>query len=100
VALSLTGLKHAMPHRHWQGLISFVRILGSLTGLAVATFVAVAQFWPELDPHFDCPWIFLRRPVSGGLRVVAYFVGGRQLESRLGDVRAIRFGYLFGFVGF
>ena len=43
VALSLIGLKHGLLIGLVVGLISFVPYLGSLTGLAVSTCVAIAH---------------------------------------------------------
>jgi predicted PurR-regulated permease PerM len=47
VALWLAGLNHSLLIGVAAGAISFVPYLGSITGLAVATSVAIAQFWPS-----------------------------------------------------
>ena len=91
VALSLIGLKHGLLIGLAAGLISFVPYLGSLTGLVVSTCVAVAQFWPNWSAILIVPAIFFVGQSLGGLRAVALSRRpARQLESGLGDVRAVR----------
>jgi predicted PurR-regulated permease PerM len=58
VALSLTGLNHAILIGIAAGLISFVPYLGSLSGLVVSTCVAIAQFWPNWWHILIIPAIF------------------------------------------
>ena len=100
VALSLTGLKHAMLIGIAAGLISFVPYLGSLTGLAVATFVAVAQFWPNWTHILIVPAIFFVGQSLADYVLSPYFVGRRVNLNPVWVMFALfAFGYLFGFVG-
>src|SRR5262249_22607353 len=46
VVLWLLGLKHGALIGFAAGLLSFIPYLGSLSGLLIATSVAVAQLWP------------------------------------------------------
>ena len=100
VALTLVGLNFGFLIGMISGLISFIPYVGSLTGLLLASVVAIAQFWPEWK------WILL---------VVAIFFSGQFLEGyilqpKLGGESVglhpvwlmfalFAFGYLFGFVG-
>ena len=83
-----------------SGLISFVPYVGSMTGLVLATAVAIAQFWPEYTPVVAVVAIFL----------VGQFIEGYVLAPKLvGESVGLHpvwlmfalfaFGYLFGFVG-
>jgi len=47
VALYSIGLEHGALVGFAAGVISFVPYLGSLLGLVVSTFIAIAQFWPD-----------------------------------------------------
>jgi predicted PurR-regulated permease PerM len=100
VALALAGLNFGFLIGLISGVISFIPYVGSLTGLLLATVVAVAQFWP------DWTWI--------GLILMIFFSGqfieGYILQPNLvGESVGLHpvwlmfalfaFGYLFGFVG-
>ena len=100
IALWLVGLHFALLIGIVAGLITFVPYIGSLTGLLVATSVAVAQFWPEWEWVVGVVAIFL----------VGQFVEGNILAPKLVGERVglhpvwlifamFAFGYLFGFVG-
>jgi predicted PurR-regulated permease PerM len=100
VALTLTGLNFGFLIGMISGLISFIPYVGSLTGLLLATVVAVAQFWPEWK------WILL---------IIAIFLSGQFIEGYILQPKLVgesvglhpvwlmfalfAFGYLFGFVG-
>ena len=62
LALTLAGLNHSLLLGVAAGLISFIPYLGSLTGLAVSTCVAIAQFWPNWSAIAVVPIIFLVGP--------------------------------------
>jgi predicted PurR-regulated permease PerM len=100
VALTLTGLNFGLLIGLVSGVITFVPYVGSMTGLVVATGVAVAQFWPEYTPILTVLGIFF----------VGQFLEGYVLSPKLvGESIGLHpvwlmfalfaFGYLFGFVG-
>lgn len=100
VALTLAGLNFGFLIGMISGLISFIPYVGSLTGLLLASVVAIAQFWPEWK------WILL---------IVVIFFSGQFLEGYILQPKLVgesvglhpvwlmfslfAFGYLFGFVG-
>jgi predicted PurR-regulated permease PerM len=100
VTLTLAGLNFGFLIGLISGLISFIPYVGSLTGLLLATLVAIAQFWP------DWTWILL---------IVAIFFSGQFIEGYILQPKLVgesvglhpvwlmfalfAFGYLFGFVG-
>jgi predicted PurR-regulated permease PerM len=100
IALMLVGLNFGLLIGALSGLITFIPYVGSLSGLLVATSVAVAQFWPSW------PWI---------LAVVAIFLAGQFIEGNVIAPKLVgervglhpvwlifamfAFGYLLGFVG-
>ena len=99
VALSLIGLHHAVLIGIIAGLISFVPYLGSLTGLAASTFIAIAQFWPSLF-IFTVPAIFLAGQSLSDYVLSPYLIGRRVDLNPVWMMFALfAFGYLFGFVG-
>ena len=99
VALSLIGLHHAILIGIIAGLISFVPYLGSLTGLAASTFIAIAQFWPSLF-ILIVPVIFLLGQSLSDYVLSPYLVGRRVDLNPVWMMFALfTFGYLFGFVG-
>jgi predicted PurR-regulated permease PerM len=100
VALTVTGLNFGLLIGLVSGVITFVPYVGSMTGLVVATGVAVAQFWPEYTPILSVLGIFF----------VGQFLEGYVLSPKLvGESIGLHpvwlmfalfaFGYLFGFVG-
>jgi predicted PurR-regulated permease PerM len=100
VSLTLAGLNFGFLIGMISGIISFIPYVGSLTGLLLATVVAVAQFWPEWK------WILL---------IILIFFSGQFLEGYILQPKLVgesvglhpvwlmfalfAFGYLFGFVG-
>jgi predicted PurR-regulated permease PerM len=99
-ALSLIGLKHGWLIGIAAGLISFVPYLGSLTGLAVSTCVAIAQFWPNWSVVWIVPAIFFVGQSLSDYVLSPYLVGRRVNLNPVWIMFALfAFGYLFGFVG-
>jgi predicted PurR-regulated permease PerM len=100
VALTLLDLNHAILIGVAVGLISFVPYLGSLTGLAVSTCVAIAQFWPNWGTIALVPLIFFGGQSLSDYVLAPYFVGRRVNLNPVWLMFALfSFGYLFGFVG-
>lgn len=100
VGLTLTGLSFGLLIGLASGLISFIPYIGSMSGLVLATAVAVAQFWPE--------WTWILAVV--GVFLVGQFLEGYILAPKMvGESVGLHpvwlmfalfaFGYLFGFVG-
>lgn len=100
LALWLVGLKFALLIGLASGLITFVPYIGSLTGLVVATGVAVAQFWPD--------WKWIGAVVA--VFLVGQFIEGNILAPKLVGERVklhpvwiifamLALSFLFGFVG-
>jgi predicted PurR-regulated permease PerM len=99
-ALSLIGLNHGLLIGVAAGLISFVPYLGSLTGLLVATCVAIAQFWPSWTSILLVPSIFFVGQSLADYVLSPYLVGRRVHLNPVWLMFALfAFGYLFGFVG-
>ena len=100
LALTLVGLNFGLLIGALSGLITFIPYIGSLSGLLVATSVAVAQFWPD--------WIWIVAVIA--IFLVGQFVEGNVISPKLVGERVglhpvwlifamFAFGYLFGFVG-
>jgi predicted PurR-regulated permease PerM len=100
VSLTLAGLSFGLLIGLLSGIITFIPYVGSMTGLVVATGVAVAQFWPEYTPILTVL----------GICFVGQFLEGYVLAPKLvGESIGLHpvwlmfalfaFGYLFGFVG-
>ncbi len=99
-ALSLIGLNHGVLIGVAAGLISFVPYLGSLTGLVVATCVAIAQFWPNWTITLLVPATFFVGQSLADYVLSPYLVGRRVHLNPVWLMFALfAFGYLFGFVG-
>ena len=100
LALALLGLNHGLLIGFAAGLISFVPYVGSMTGLVVATCVAIAQFWPQWGLIAVVPAIFLFGQSLGDYVLSPYLVGRRVNLNPVWMMFALfAFGYLFGFVG-
>jgi predicted PurR-regulated permease PerM len=100
IGLTLAGLNFGLLIGLVSGIMTFIPYVGSLTGLVLASGVAVAQFWPEWAPIIVVVAIFL----------FGQFVEGNILSPKLvGESIGVHpvwlifallaFGYLFGFVG-
>jgi predicted PurR-regulated permease PerM len=71
-----------------------------MTGLVVATCVAIAQFWPQWGLIGIVPIIFLVGQSLGDYVLSPYLVGRRVNLNPVWMMFALfTFGYLFGFVG-
>ncbi|MCP8939367.1 AI-2E family transporter [Alsobacter sp. SYSU M60028] len=100
VGLTLTGLNFGFLIGLLSGFLTFIPYVGSLTGLVLATGVAIVQFWPD--------------PVMIGL-VLAVFFSGQFLEGNILSPKLVghavglhpvwlmfalfAFGNMLGFVG-
>ena len=100
IGLTLCGLNFGFLIGMLAGLISFIPYVGSLTGLVLATSVAIVQFWPD--------WVMI-------VAVIAVFFSGQFLEGNILSPKLVgkavglhpvwlmfalfAFGALFGFVG-
>lgn len=100
VALSLIGLNYALVIGIGAGLLSFVPLVGAVTGFMVSGAVATFQFWPDW-------WIIA---LTLGVFVFGQIVEGYVIAPKIvGEATGVHpvwlmfalfaFGYLFGFVG-
>jgi predicted PurR-regulated permease PerM len=100
VALRLVGLDHGVLIGIAAGLISFIPYLGSLSGLAVSTCIAIAQFSPDWRPIWLVPVVFVVGQSLADYVLAPYLVGRRVHLNPVWVMFALfAFGYLFGFVG-
>jgi predicted PurR-regulated permease PerM len=98
--LWLIGLKHGVLVGFAAGLISFIPYLGSLSGLAVSTSIAIAQFWPNWTPIVLVPLVFFAGQSLADYVLAPFLVGRRVHLNPVWMIFALfTFGYLFGFVG-
>jgi predicted PurR-regulated permease PerM len=99
-ALTLTGLNFGLLIGLTAGLISFIPYVGSLSGLVIATGVAIAQFWPEWTWIAVVPAIFLVGQFFEGYILSPKLVGESVgLHPVWLMFALLAFGYMFGFVG-
>ena len=100
IALSLIGLNYALVIGIGAGLLSFVPLVGAVTGFMVSGAVATVQFWPEW-------WLIV---MTLGVFVFGQIVEGYVIAPKIvGEATGVHpvwlmfalfaFGYLFGFVG-
>jgi predicted PurR-regulated permease PerM len=100
VGLMLVGLEFGLLIGLIAGVITFVPYIGSMTGLMIATSVAIAQFWPDWKRIALVVAIFLVGQFIEGNIVSPKFVGERVGLHPVWLIFAMfAFGYLFGFVG-
>ena len=100
VGLTLTGLNFGLLIGLVSGLITFIPYVGSMTGLVLATGVAVAQFWPEWAPIFAVVTIFFVGQFLEGYIIAPKLVGESIGVHPVWLMFALfAFAYLFGFVG-
>ncbi len=100
LTLSFLGLKHGALIGLSAGLLSFIPYLGSLSGLIIATCIAVAQFWPNWTSILIVPAIFVVGQAIGDYVLSPYLVGRRVHLNAVWVMFALfAFGYLFGFIG-
>ncbi len=100
VGLTLAGLNFGLLIGLGSGLITFIPYIGSMTGLVLATAVAVGQFWPAWTPILVVVGIFLV-----GQFVEGYILAPKLVGESVGlhpvwlIFTLLAFGYLFGVVG-
>src|SRR5262249_27122138 len=100
IGLMLAGLDFGLLIGLVAGLITFVPYIGSMTGLMIATGVAIAQFWPDWKRIVVVVAIFLVGQFVEGNIISPKLVGERVGLHPLWMIFAMfTFGYLFGFVG-
>jgi predicted PurR-regulated permease PerM len=98
--LWLVGLNHSILIGVAAGLISFIPYLGSITGLVIATCVAIAQFWPQWAVIAMVPVIFFVGQTVADYVLSPYLVGRRVNLHPVWMIFALfAFGYVFGIVG-
>ena len=99
-ALSAIGLNYGVLIGVGAGLLSFVPLVGAVTGFIVSGIVALVQFWPQ--------WWMIA--LTLGVFVLGQFVEGYVIAPKIvGEATGVHpvwlmfalfvFGYLFGFVG-
>ena len=99
-ALSLTGLNFGLLIGLVSGLITFIPYVGSMTGLVLASGVAVAQFAPEWTPIATVVGIFLAGQFIEGNLLSPKLVGESVGLHPVWLIFALlALGYLFGFLG-
>jgi predicted PurR-regulated permease PerM len=100
IALTLVGLQFGVLIGVIAGLITFVPYVGSLTGLLIASAVAITQFWPDWQWIVAVVVIFLVGQFVEGNIIAPKLVGERVGLHPVWMIFAMfAFGYLFGFVG-
>ncbi len=100
VSLTLAGLSFGFLIGLLSGVITFIPYVGSMTGLVVATGVAIAQFWPEYTPILIVLGIFFVGQFLEGYVLAPKLVGESIGLHPVWLMFALfAFGYLFGFVG-
>ncbi len=100
LALSLTGLNHALLIGLGAGLLSFIPFAGTLAGFVTATVTALGQFWPDYVPIAMVIGIFVTGQIIEGNFLSPKIIGDRvQLHPVWLIMALFVFGYLFGFAG-
>ncbi len=100
VSLELIGLNYGALIGATAGLLSFVPLVGAVTGFIISGMVATVQFWPE--------WWMIA--LTLGVFVFGQFVEGYVIAPKIvGEATGVHpvwlmfalfaFGFLFGFVG-
>jgi predicted PurR-regulated permease PerM len=98
--MSLVGLNFGFLIGFIAGLISFIPYVGSITGLFVATAVALTQFLPEWTPVLMVVGVFLVGQGLEGYVLSPLLVGAKVgLHPVWVMFALLAFGYLFGFAG-
>ncbi len=101
VGLTLAGLNFGLLIGLVSGLITFIPYVGSMTGLVLASGVAVAQFWPDWAIR-SCWWSRSSSSANSS-RATSCSRSWSAKASGLHPVwlmfALFAFGYLFGFVG-
>jgi predicted PurR-regulated permease PerM len=100
IAFAAIGLNHGVVIGIVVGLVTFIPYLGSITGVAVATCLAIAQFWPNWMLILAIPAVsFVGQNLSDYL-LAPHLVGRRVNLGPVWIIFALfAFGNLFGVVG-
>jgi predicted PurR-regulated permease PerM len=100
IALSLIGLNWALVIGIGAGLLSFVPLVGAVTGFMVSGAVATVQFWPEWWMIGLTLGVFVFGQIVEGYVIAPKIVGEATGVHPVWLMFALfAFGYLFGFVG-
>ena len=100
IALSLIGLNWALVIGIGAGLLSFVPLVGAVTGFMVSGAVATVQFWPEWWMIALTLGVFVFGQIVEGYVIAPKIVGEATGVHPVWLMFALfAFGYLFGFVG-
>jgi predicted PurR-regulated permease PerM len=99
-ALWLIGLNHGGLIGLSAGVLSFIPYLGTLSGLVISIFVAIAQSWPDWSLSVLVFTIFFVGQSLADYVLAPYLIGRRVHLNPVWIMFALfAFGYLFGFVG-
>jgi predicted PurR-regulated permease PerM len=100
LALTASGLKYGLLIGLTAGVINIVPFLGWLTGLLIATTMAVVQFWPEWQPIAIVAAIFLIAQLIDGYLLTPKLIGEKLGLHPLWLMFALfTASYLFGVLG-
>ncbi len=100
VALFLIGLNYGIVIGIGAGLLSFIPLVGAVTGFMVSGAVALVQFWPEWWMIALTLGVFVFGQVFEGYVIAPKIVGEATGVHPVWLMFALfAFGYLFGFVG-
>jgi predicted PurR-regulated permease PerM len=99
-ALTLLGLNFGLLIGISAGILTFMPYVGSMTGLLIATSVAVGQFWPHWTSIALVVVVFLFGQFVEGNILAPKLVGDKVGLHPVWLIFAMfAFGYLLGFVG-
>ena len=99
-ALLLLGLNHGALIGIGAGLLSFIPYLGALSGIAISSCIAFAQFWPNWTPVASVSGVFLVGEFVADYALAPYLIGRFAHLNPVWMLFALfAFGYLFGFAG-
>lgn len=100
IALSMIGLNYGVIIGVGAGLLSFVPLVGAVTGFIVSGLVATVQFWPEWWMIAITLGVFVFGQIFEGYVIAPKIVGEATGLHPVWLMFALfAFGYLFGFVG-
>lgn len=100
IALELIGLNYGILIGVGAGLLSFVPLVGAVTGFIVSGIVATVQFWPEWWMILLTLFVFVFGQFVEGYVIAPKIVGEATGVHPVWLMFALfAFGYLFGFVG-
>ncbi len=100
LALFFIGLDYGVAIGIGAGLLSFVPLVGAVTGFIVSGAVATVQFWPEWWMIALTLGVFVFGQIMEGYVIAPKIVGEATGVHPVWLMFALfAFGYLFGFVG-